>query len=352
MRVFIIGGVTTDRGDPERSRSEREIFDRTCLEIGKSIARAGYTAVVCSPFEDSADYQILRGVAAAGGAPVEVHFPNTGAIRERLDRVVGELSLSQVLRMPHHPPHDAAEPGALRYAWLLCQLEAQDRSHAVLAVGGRLDGAANMLLLLAEGRRKPVLPVSFLGGAAEQAFYRRRYELHDRLGSAVEALQDAGRLAELLPLAERLAGPGGETAATARADHQPVFFISYPRARPAEADQVEAVLRRRNLQVYRDESELGAGHEIPARIREAIFSADVFIALWCREYACSPWCADELELALERRAANKLQLWIFSVDDTRIVPRGARDLLNYRIKSREELEGRLLGLIEALGSRA
>jgi hypothetical protein len=104
-------------------------------------------------------------------------FPNTVEIRERLDHVVGELSLRDVTRVPHHPPRNPNSPDALRYAWLLCQLEALDRSHAVIAVGGRPDGAANMLLLVAEGKRKPVLSVPFLGGAAEQAFYRRRYEL-------------------------------------------------------------------------------------------------------------------------------------------------------------------------------
>ena len=350
MRVFIIGGVTTDRRSPDKARSGLEIFDRTCVGIGKSIARARHTAIVCSPFEDSADYQILRGVALEGGGPVEVHFPNTVKIRERLDHVVSELSLREVSRVPHHPPHDVVSPDGLRYAWLLCQLEALERSHAVFAVGGRPDGAANMLLLIAEGRRKAVLPVSFLGGAAEQAFYRRRYELQDRLESGVDALQDAERVAELLPLAERLSSPGRGNAATA--NRQPLFFISYSRVRPAEADQVEAVLRRRNLPVFRDESELGAGHEIPAQIREAIHRAGIFIALWCREYACSPWCADELELALERRSADKLQLWIFCVDDTRIVPRGARDLLNYRIDSRKELEGQLVTLIEGLASGA
>jgi hypothetical protein len=157
------------------------------------------------------------------------------------------------------------------------------------------------------------------------------------------------RASEFLPLTERLAGAvRGNAAMTNR---QPVFFISYPR-RPTEADQVEAVLRRRNLPVFRDESELGAGHEIPAQIREAVHRADVFIALGCRECDCSSWCADELELALERRAAGKLQLWIICVDDTRIVPRGARDLLNYRIDSRKELEGQLVTLIEELGAPA
>lgn len=346
MNIFVIGGVARSAETSETPDPEREILDGTCREIGRSIASKGWTAVVCSPFEDSADYQILRGVAEAGGGKVEVHFPNTDAVRARVDRVVSELALRQVARVPHHPPREGNEPDALRYAWLLCQLEALDASHAVLAVGGRPEGSANMLLLLAEARRKPVLPVSFLGGAAEQSFYRRRYELQDRLGDDVGVLQDRARVAELLPLAAQLASSGAGPAAAAAENRRRVFFISYPRVRPAEADHVEAALRRRNLTVFRDESEFGAGHEITAQIREAIHEADVFVALWSREYACSPWCADELDLALERHAAGKLQLWIFCVDETRMVPRAARGLVSYPVRSRAELEGTLVQLLE------
>ncbi|RBN36039.1 hypothetical protein DMN50_37535, partial [Priestia megaterium] len=68
------------------------------------------------------------------------------------------------------------------YAWLLCQLQALESCQTIIAIGGKLDGSANMLLLLAESKRKKILPLSFLGGAAEQSFYRKRYELQDIFG--------------------------------------------------------------------------------------------------------------------------------------------------------------------------
>src|SRR5262245_30754502 len=37
-----------------------------------------------------------------------------------------------------------------------------------------------------------------------------------------------------------------------------------------------------------------------------IHRVTLFIAIWCREYACSPWCHDELELALDRHKSNAL----------------------------------------------
>lgn len=76
------------------------------------------------------------------------------------------------------------------------------------------------------------------------------------------------------------------------------IFISYARRRPCEADYIETLLRRRGVSVFRDESEFGAGKEIPVQIEENIYKSNTFIAVYCAEYACSPWCYDELELAL------------------------------------------------------
>ena len=125
----------------------------------------------------------------------------------------------------------------------------------------------------------------------------------------------------------------------------PSFFISYARERQADADHVEILLRRRKLRVFRDESDFGAGHIIPNAIREAIFGANVFIALWSAEYACSPWCFDELELALDRHAEATLDLWLLRIDKTRVVPLRARNLIYYDCETRNSLEGRVLELL-------
>jgi len=199
-----------------------------------------------------------------------------------------------------------------------------------------------MLLLLAEGKRKAVLPLPFMGGAAKQAFDRCRYELEDRLGSRFSELQDesvaknAGEFAVILADAKTTSTVHGSS---------PSFFISYARERQADADHVEILLRRRKLRVFRDESDFGAGHIIPNAIREAIFGADVFIAIWSAEYACSPWCFDELELALDRHAEGVLDLWLLRIDKTRLVPLRARDLIYYDCETRNSLEGKVLELL-------
>lgn len=163
-----------------------------------------------------------------------------------------------------------------------------------------------MLLLLAEEKRKKILPLSFLDGAASLSFYRRRYELEDKLGSDYLLLQDEKKVKDVIKLSEKISElQSFSTLGVNLVSTPPKFFISYPRTRPAEADYIETLLRRRNIPVFRDESDFGAGAAIPTEITEGIYEANIFIAVWCAEYACSPWCFDELELALERLLLKK-----------------------------------------------
>lgn len=131
---------------------------------------------------------------------------------------------------------------------------------------------------------------------------------------------------------------------------KPIFFISYARKRPYEADFIENLLRRRKCEVFRDDSDFGAGHQVQNEIKEHLYRANVFIAVWCQEYACSPWCYDEFDDALERQKNNDMDIWLICVDDTRIVPKGARELLAHTAKTRAEVEGTILKLLYARNS--
>jgi hypothetical protein len=61
-------------------------------------------------------------------------------------------------------------------------------------------------------------------------------------------------------------------------------------------------------------------------IEDAILKSDVCIVLWSRAYVVSPWCYDELELALARESAGEMRIWLFNLDASDIVPRPARRL--------------------------
>lgn len=346
MKLFIIGSTPCKSESPGHLL-ERKRLTEACFTIGRSIAAAQHDVAVCSPFADSADFDILKGISSSPNADeitIDFNFVDTPSVRKALETTITELQLKKVNRIPHEPPRQIDEQG-MRYAWLLCQLRALESSHATIAIGGNPDGAANMLLQLADGNRKPLLPLPFMGGAALFAYERRKYELEDYLSEDIKLLQDENAVGKIIPLISKLKSRKLSKITSSHSKRSPKFFISYSRARQAEADHVETLLRRRNLTVTRDESDFGAGHSIPANIRDSIHQCDIFIAMWCQEYACSPWCFDELELALDRHEAAKIRLWIFRTDETRIVPKRARDLNSFSVKSRQELEGRIIELL-------
>jgi hypothetical protein len=351
MKIFLIGGVSVENADPSYAK-QRADLNRSMAELGSTIAKAGHDLLVCSPFEGAADIAAAQGalnVTADSGmiSDVEFHHPDTATVVAEMQGFKKRFPAARGLKSFIHPtPKDENGSDLLEYAWLLSQTYAMDRSHGVVALGGKVGRSASLLLGLVDVRRKPMLPLTFLGGAAAQAFDRRRYVLEDRLGSDVAGLHDSKRTAEVVDLLVRVSS---ESAANSPVSMPLKFFISYPRARPCEADFVETALRRRHCNVFRDEKGFAPGSPIPTEIEAAIYNANVFIAIWCNEYACSDWCFDELSLALRRREAGKLTVWILCVDNTRIVPPGARNLTNYPARSREELERHVMVLLDQSG---
>lgn len=339
MRFMIIGGIT----ETHNEFGEEKRFQNHCLNIGKKLRELGHSLILCSPFRDSADFWVYNGYVnndIIENSSIDFYFVNTDTVRSELDNLVINEHTCYINMIPNPPPSNNNKE-SLKYAWLLCQLQALEFCQAIIAIGGKLNGSANMLLLFAESKRKFILPFPFMEGTANQSFYRKQYELKDRLGEAYLFLKDENKYLEVLNYCEK-----AYDTTSAYEEEELKVFISYSRARPSEADYIENILRRLGLQVFRDESEFGAGHEIPNEIREAIYNANIFVAVWCAEYACSPWCYDEFEIAMDRKETGKMKLWILCIDDTRIVPTRARNLVNYRVRSREEIEGTILKLIK------
>lgn len=345
MKCLIIGSNV----DKYAIDNLKQQFQNECIRIGQFLYDSGHSLIICSPFKDSADYWVLKGFIKGDlseNQTIELYFVDNDTVQNEIKKIESELGSKRINKIPHPAPKLDHEK-SIRYSWLLCQLEALETCHFIIAVGGKIDGSANMLLLLAESKGKLIVPLSFLGGAASQSFNRRRYELKDKLGIDYLLLQDGSKILNSSNLNELLSTFQLSKNSIREDDLKSLsFFISYPRTRPAEADYIETLLRRRNLKVFRDESDFGAGSSIPLKITETIHSSNIFIAIWCTEYACSPWCFDEFELALDRSEAGKMELWIFCIDGTRMVPKRARKLNYYKVSSRDQIEGMILNLIE------
>ena len=342
MKVLVLGGVSVPPDHPAQSAHLGTLRD-SMSRVGRSLMRRDHDLLVCSPYPGSADCDAVLGAAEIlherKGALVEFHTPGLPKIKEELNHLLESLPQDRVKTFYHPVSADENGEPELTYTWLLAQLSAMGHCDVVLALGGRLNGAASLLLPVAESQSKPILPLDFLGGAAQQSFERRRYELTSRLGDRVTLLQDASRIEEAVALIEDL--PKLLTYRP-RPSIPLRVFLSYPRARTMEADNVEMILRRNNCEVYRDEVNFGAGRSITGEIKNNIHRSNVFVAIWCQEYACSPWCFDELDLALDLHGEGGLALWMLRVDDTRVIPPRARDLTTYRIDTRDALEGTLL----------
>jgi hypothetical protein len=348
MKIFIIGGASVPSGDPDYD-GQVNLLNACMARIGSDTVKKGHDLVACSPFPGSADFAAIRG--AIGTLPqiersapsIEIHCPAEANVLSAMNALTGPQPYSDFRLLTH--PIAAGEHGRpnWEYTWLLSQLAALQASHAVVAIGGKPAGPANLLLSLAITQSKPVLPLAFLGGAAAECLQALRWPLDDLFKDRVASLYRPESADFALDLVEELAAT--RTATPKRGD-PPRFFISYPRIRPAEADYIEMTLRRRSLDVYRDDRDFGAGRDLPHEVVDYIERSNVFVVVWCKEYACSPWCYDELEIALRRREEGKTQLWIMCVDETRIVPPAARRLLNFPAHTREQIERHLLTLLE------
>ena len=346
MRIFIIGGVTVKRGIPGFD-DEVHVLKESMEALGAELVSHGHEVVACSPFPDSADFHVLHGIAATAKdshPTVSIYYPELPAVETALKDLLAALGLSNVRRFPCSVGRESTAREALQYAWLFAQLNALDSSAGVIIVGGKPSSSLSLLLRLADARNKGVLPLTFLGGAARDHFDATYWGLKDIIPNDLSALNNPSAITSVPSILETLlTGSQGEAERT--------FFISYARARPHEADYVETLLRRRNHIVYRDEEVFEPSADTQAEIIKNIKRASVFVALWCREYACSPWCFDELEIGLERHSKGLAELWIFCIDDTRIVPKAARALNYYPVNSREKLEGKILFLLTKLEER-
>lgn len=223
MKLLFIGSVLSD--DVTFGRT---LFTSSLRAIGKAAAEQKHEFVLCSPYEDSADFEIFVGASSVNTFSVEFHFPDVPEVRHAIEALCQKYSAATPRLFPCVPVMGPdGQPDKSR-SWLLAQLTAMDSAHATIAAGGRLSGSASMLLQLAESRRHPVLPLAYLGGAAAESYARLRYTLNDRFGANIAWLSKPGTESELMRALGSMT-PEYQPEATSPAGLR--FFISYPKER-------------------------------------------------------------------------------------------------------------------------
>lgn len=312
-RVLIIGSETAGGHD-------REELARASRSLGRHLGNGGFPIVVCSPHGSSADRYVVEGYADSGGniaGAVTIHHPNDHrvdlspgeSIPEQWEQLFAQTGI--VGPVPRfHAKADIGRDGFM-WAYLLCQIRAlEEDTDVVVTVGGKLQGAASFVLAIAR-HSYPIIPFAFLGGQAKQEFFIHEAELRGRLGgdlvNALRSPTGVERIGELVGNVRR------------RSPKSRRIFISYPWKRARSADLVEAFLRRtQNVTVFRDETNIKSGDSITETILEEIMQCEVFLVLWCAEYAASPHCYDEFQRFIDIR--NDARVFILRLDDTRPIP--------------------------------
>ncbi|TCL18658.1 TIR domain-containing protein [Azotobacter chroococcum] len=337
MKILILGGISGESG--LSIDDEIELLKTTMTSVVDDLISNGHDFIVCSPFPESADYLTIKTLSERKtNNKIDIYYPDTPFISDSLDHLLKTYNIKHVQKFPCKPVVDGTEINRT-YSWLLAQLAALEACSCVIAIGGKVDGTLSLLLKIAETKNKNIIPLEHIKGASSNFLEKNQWIIKDFLSTDIAILKYSTEVHNISRILERFANTNN-LRSTAK------FFISYARSRPQEADYIETILRRRNHVVYRDEHDFQPSADIPSEILRNIKEASVFIAVWCNEYACSPWCYDELMLALERLNAKQADLWLICVDDTRIVPKDARSINYYRVNSRSELEGQILRLLD------
>lgn len=339
--VYVIGGKTGETTDVD---SELPQLHRASLKLGTVLAQAGANLVVCSPFPDSADYYVAMGYAEVkDGGIIHFHSPTHPKVEEKRQLFRRSFGANLTIQDWNYPAPETEEDGSWSQAWLLAQLQALEKADVVVALGGKVSKTASTLLHLAEARGLPIIPFAFLGGAAERIYRRRNWA---RLNPGFDAtiLDSEGGVAQAVLIANRLVSD--RVRRSIEHDAKPkTIFISVARQDNAMGAALDDVIRSNGIEAVLGEREIVSDQLIPATIEQAIRRSDIVAVLWSRFYAQSPWCYDELALALSLEALGVMKVWLFNLDDSSIVPTQARKLPAVSVRSEEGLRAALKDLL-------
>jgi nucleoside phosphorylase len=332
--IFVIGGETGETADVD---AERPRLVSACIKLGTALARAGAQLFVCSPFPDSADYYAAMGYADAKVGGI-IHFhspfhPTVEGKRQLFRQTFGQPNLS--FQDWNYPAPETEEQGSWSQAWLLAQIQALERADIVVALGGKVSKTASTLLHLAEAKGLPIIPFAFLGGAAGRNYDRRDW---GRLNPGFDAgiLEKENSVEQAVQIANRLILDRVKRSMAAPSRPKSVF-ISVARQDAAMGQALEGVLKIHGIDTVFGEREIVPDQLVSATIEHALRASDIVAVLWSRSYAQSPWCYDELALALSLEAFDGVKVWLFNLDDSSIVPTQARKLPAVSVRSEEGL---------------
>lgn len=349
--VFVIGGET---GETEDTDAESPRLNNASLKLGRALAESGAHLLICSPFPDSADYYAAMGYAGArtGEGVIQFHSPDHPTVKEKRRRLQSTLDWpDERLQVFNYPGPEGSDDDGWFQAWLLSQIQALEKADVVVAIGGAVSKTANTLLHLAEARGLPVVPFAFLGGAAARLYDRRDWKGLNPGFDPTPLTRDDG-VERTVEIVNRLTmDRHRQLAGDSRAPKS--VFISVAQEDGSLGEAMAQALRARGIEAIMGEREIRSDQMVSASIQQALLRSDTCAVLWSRHYAQSPWCNDELSVALDSQAFRGMKVWLFNLDGSPIVPPQARKLRTISARSPAAIQGAVADLLDDLpvGSR-
>jgi hypothetical protein len=149
---------------------------------------------------------------------------------------------------------------------------------------------------IAADRDSMVIAIPPFGGSAAGLYEKLKYSYKSAVGrdnpglAALNSVWDDSSASNILDMADAM-------CATPPVVTPHSYFLSYRWENSAEADHVEALLRRNGRSVLRDETVFDAGVNLSDTIKSMIGSADTYIALHSSGFDESDFCPGELSYA-------------------------------------------------------
>lgn len=318
--AFIVGGKL----DQEDNFRDSGNLKTACNKIGRLLAKENIDLIVCSPFDDSADFHAIEGfVEDANKGRIHLHHPNHPEVLQHRAKVIDGLDSDKVKVIPYiYPGYDNVNEQA--QAWAFCQLQALEQADVVIAIGGNLSKSANLTLRVAEVKKVLIIPFSFLGGAAEMIYKNINWkELYPNVNAKLLTVKDG---IKSLP---RIIGDmkvASLTKFTGSISSNAKVFISRSTKDKTIALELQQHLKIMGLDAVLGDEAISDKRSVIPAIDDYINSSQLHIILWSTNFALSPWCYDELMTAISRYENGLSSILIFNIDGSAIIPKNARSL--------------------------
>lgn len=319
MRILFVGAILGHiPGTGQKPKKCDNPLLISAAELGYSAVNNGHTALIRSESKNSIDYYVFQGICRFceenkdRTAYLELHQPE-GRILP-YSNIPNNLKFSRVV-YPKTPKAPYYQHTYIHYEWIVATVRALDSTDVVIVSG---DGQSIKIIgTIASERKIPVLAIASFGGLSKTLYEDLKYVYNYIFPDSTDLSylyepwtpNSSDKIIALAELAKK--------DLSSNITHS--YFISYSSEDTDIADHIEALLRRFNRIVRRDEENIKGGTSLTHSIAFLIDESDTFIGVLSKNYNNSVWCKNELEYARENQKQCKkpTRIVILQTDETK-----------------------------------